>query len=135
MFKSVRVFRVKPGQELLAEITGHCREHGISSGVVLGIIGSVTSARLNFLVGLPGRYDSIAYEGPLEIVSAQGSVALCGDDLIVHVHLQLSSQGTCTGGHLAEATVFSTAEVVVGELDCQLRRSPDSYTGLKELAD
>jgi predicted DNA-binding protein with PD1-like motif len=135
LFKRVHVFRVKPGQELLAGIMCHCREHGISSGVVLGIIGSVTSARLNFLVELPGRYDSVAYEGPLEIVSAQGSVALCGDELIVHVHIQLSSQQTCVGGHLAEAAVFSTAEVVIGELDYQLRREPDGYTGLKELAD
>jgi predicted DNA-binding protein with PD1-like motif len=29
--------------------------------------------------------------------------------------------------------VFSTAEVVIGELDQQLRRETDSYTGLNEL--
>lgn len=133
MFRKVHVFRVKPGQELLGEITSYCHVHGVSSGVVLGIIGSVSSARLNFLVELPGKYESAGYAGPLEVVCAQGSVALEADNLVIHIHIQLSSQDICCGGHLAEATVFSTAEVAIGELDYQLRRKPDTYTGLKEL--
>ena len=135
MFKKVHVFRVKPGQELLGEITRYCREHNISSGVVIGIIGSVESARLNFLMELPGKYESVDYSGPLEIVCAQGSVAQQSDRPIIHIHIQLSRQDICRGGHLAEATVFSTAEVVIGELDQQLRRRSDSYTGLNELVD
>ena len=135
MFKKVHVFRVKPGQELLGEITRYCREHSISSGVVIGIIGSVERARLNFLMELPGKYESVDYSGPLEIVCAQGSVAVRNDSPIIHIHIQLSRQDICRGGHLAEATVFSTAEVVIGELDQRLRRQPDSYTGLNELVD
>ncbi len=135
MFKSVHVFRVKPGQELLGEISRFCGERGITSGVVVGIIGSVRRARLNFLIDLPGKYEGVDYDGPLEIVCAQGSVALKGDDTIVHVHIHLSDQELCRGGHLAEATIFSTAEVVIGELDTQLRREADSYTGLNELMD
>jgi hypothetical protein len=135
MFKKVHVFRVKPGQELLSTIARYCSEHGISSGVVIGIIGSLKSARLNFLMELPGKYDSVDYQGPLEIVSAQGSVALKDGNPIIHIHIQLSGQDICRGGHLAEAIVFSTAEVTIGELDYQLRRQPDSYTGLNELLD
>jgi len=131
----VHVFRVKPKQELLSEIAHYCREYGISSGVVIGIIGSVESAQLNFLTGLPGKYDNVDYSGPLEIVCAQGSVALKNDDPVIHIHIQLSGQDICRGGHLAEATVFSTAEVAIAELDYQLRRQFDSYTGLNELLD
>jgi len=133
LFKKVHVFRVKPEQELLGEIARYCREHNISSGVIIGIIGSVKSARLNFLMQLPGKYDSVDYAGPLEIVCAQGSVAVKDDSPVLHIHIQLSGQDTCRGGHLAEATVFSTAEVTIGELDYQLQRQPDSYTGLNEL--
>ena len=133
MFNRVHVFRVKPKQELVSAITGYCVQHDITSGVVIGMIGSVESARLNFLRELPGKYEAVDYEGPLEIVCAQGSVALKGSDLITHVHVQLSSPNECRGGHLAEAVVFSTAEVVIGELDYQLIRYADSYTGLNEL--
>ena len=135
MFKKVHVFRVKPGQELLGNIARYCREHTILSGVIIGIIGSVERARLNFLMELPGKYEGVDYPGPLEIICAQGSVALKDDNPIIHIHVQLSGQDICQGGHLVEATVFSTAEVAIGELDYQLRRQLDSYTGLNELID
>ena len=134
MFKRVHVFRVQPGQELLGSIAQYCHEQAISSGVIIGIIGSVEKARLNFLMKLPAKYEGVDYSGPLEIVCAQGSVALKDDSPIVHIHIQLSREDICRGGHLAEATVFSTAEVTIGELDYQLRRQLDSYTGLNELA-
>ena len=135
MFKNIHVFRVKPKQELLTEIARYCQEHSITSGVIIGTIGSVEKARLNFLVELPGKYEPVDYPGPLEIVCAQGSIALKDNNLVIHVHIQLSGQKTCCGGHLAEATIFSTAEVIIGELDYQLRRQIDSYTGLAELSE
>lgn len=133
MFKKVHVFRVKPKQELASEISRYCHQNGISSGVVIGIIGSVENARLNFLKELPGKFVTEAYQGPLEIIGGQGSVALKDTELIIHVHLQLSDSDKALGGHLVEARIFSTAEVVIGELDYQLHRHADHYTGLNEL--
>jgi len=133
LFKKIHVFRIKPEQELVSEMTSYCRRNGISSGVVIGIIGSVESARLNFLRELPGKYETEEYKGPLEIVCAQGSVAVKDAELIIHVHMQLSGHDGCRGGHLVEAKVFSTAEVVIAELDYQLYRRTDHYTGLNEL--
>ncbi len=133
MFKKIHVFRVKPGQELLTEIARYCNDHGLHSGLVLGIIGSVKKARLNFLMELPGQYDSVEYTGPLEIVCAQGSIALKKNEPIIHIHILLSVKDLCRGGHLAAAEVFSTAEVSIGEIDYQLRRQYDNYTGLNEL--
>lgn len=135
LFEKVSVFRIEPGQELHGSIVGYCREHAITSGIIIGIIGSVERARLNFLVELPGGYESVEYPGPLEIVCAQGSVAMKDDSPIIHIHIQLSGQDLCHGGHLAEATVFSTAEVAIAELNYQLRRQADSYTGLNELIE
>jgi predicted DNA-binding protein with PD1-like motif len=135
LFKKIHIFRVKPGQELLNEIARYCHEHELFSGVIIGIIGSVENAKLNFLKSLPGKYDSVDYRGPLEIVCAQGSIALKDDTSIIHIHIQLSGHNICSGGHLAQATVFSTAEVTIGALDYQLRRQTDSYTGLNELLD
>lgn len=134
MFKRICVFRIKPDQELAQAIAGYCRDHAIRSGVVIGLIGSLRSARLSYLKALPGYYETEAYDGPMEIVAAQGSVALKGENPVIHIHIQLSTQQGCFGGHLTEAVVFSTAEVVIGELDYQLHRYADDYTGLNELA-
>ena len=135
MFKKIHVFRIKPGQEIIGEIDNYCRRHKITSGVIIGLIGSVTSAQLNFLKSLPGKFETEEYQGPLEITSGQGSVALKDNDLIIHIHLQLSGQKLSRGGHLVCGIVFSTAEVVIGELDSQLLRYKDEKTGLNELKD
>ena len=102
---------------------------------MIGIIGSLSNAKLNYLMELPGKYQSIDYQGPLEIVCAQGSIALKDNNPLIHIHIQLSSQDACYGGHLFAATVFSTAEVTIGELNYQLLRQLDSYTGLNELIE
>ena len=122
-----------PGQELLSAITAYCQKNNITSGVIIGIIGSVTKVKLNFLLKLPGDYKTVEYTGPLEIVCAQGTVAKKDDNLILHIHMQLSSQEMSRGGHVAEAMIFSTAEVTIGEIDFQLNRALDQYTGLNEL--
>ncbi len=133
LFRKIHVFRVKPEQELLGEITRYCKEHNITSGIITGIIGSAKSATLDFLVDLPGKYECVEYTGPMEIVCAQGSVALKNETIIIHIHIHLSKQDAGWGGHLTEAIIFSTAEVSIGELDYQLWRQQDSYTGLNEL--
>ena len=133
MFKKIHVFRVMPGQELLSAIMAYCQKNNITSGVIIGIIGSVTKVKLNFLLKLPGDYKTVEYTGPLEIVCAQGTVAKKDDNLLLHIHMQLSSQEMSRGGHVAEAAIFSTAEVTIGEIDFQLNRALDRYTGLNEL--
>jgi predicted DNA-binding protein with PD1-like motif len=45
----------------------------------------------------------------------------------------VSDENRAIGGHMIEANVFSTAEVVIQELDKQIERKLDNYTGLKEL--
>jgi len=135
VFKKIHVFRIKPGQELLKGIMHYCDRACISSGIILGIIGSLENATLNFLEALPGKYSSVDFNGPLEIVSAQGSIAVKDDMPVCHIHIQLSTKDTCCGGHLARAKVFSTSEVTIGELDYQLKRQLDNFTGLNELVD
>jgi predicted DNA-binding protein with PD1-like motif len=135
LFKKVHMFRVKPKQELFAAIGRYCRDHEIRSGIIIGIVGSAEKAHISFLEELPAKYATIELTGPLEIVAAQGSVALKDGETWVHIHIQLSNRDACWGGHLVDATVFSSAEVTIGELDYQLRRQLDTYTGNNELLE
>ena len=72
-------------------------------------------------------------DGPSEIASGMGTVALKDGKIILHIHIVVSDENRAVGGHLAGATVFSTAEVVIAELDEQLERYKDDFTGLNEL--
>ena len=133
--KNTHIFRVMPGRDLLSDISQYCDSHNITSAVVFGIIGSLEKARINYVVKLPAQFESIEYLGPMEIVSAQGTVAVKSNERIYHIHMQIANKEMSTGGHLAQATVFSTAEVCLGELEYQLNRRSDDYTGLNELTE
>jgi len=127
------VLRVKPDEELVHSISQYCESNRITSGVITGIIGSLQSVKLGFLKKLPGSYITKKFHGPLEIVSAQGSIATYRNEFALHIHILLSDENHSIGGYLTEAHVFSTAEVVVAELNQQITRRFDDYTGLKEL--
>jgi len=129
----IYVFRVKPNKELVYSISQYCKSNRITSGVVISIIGSLQSVKLGFLKELPGKYITKDFQGPLEIVSAQGTVATYQNEFALHIHILVSDENHATGGHLNEAKVFSTAEVVIAQLDQQIPRRFDDYTGLKEL--
>lgn len=127
------VFRVKPEKELVHSIKQYCKSNRITSAVITGIIGSLKSAKLGFLKELPGKYITMDFQGPLEIVCAQGTIAACQDESVLHIHILVSDENRAVGGHLTKACVFSTAEVVINEVDKPLKRKIDDYTGLKEL--
>jgi|WetSurMetagenome_2_1015567.scaffolds.fasta_scaffold756890_1 uncharacterized protein len=127
------VFRVKPEKELVDSIQQYCKSNGITSAVITGIIGSLKSVRLGFLKELPGKFINRDFQGPLEIVCAQGTVATCQDEPVLHIHILVSDENRAIGGHLTEARVFSTAEIVITTVNEPLKRKLDDYTGLKEL--
>ncbi len=131
----IHVFRVRPDEELVRSITQYCESKHITSAVVTGIIGSLRSVKLGFLKDLPGKYKTEDFQGPVEIVCAQGTVAIYQGEFALHIHILVSDENRAVGGHLTSARVFSTAEVALAELDRQIKRRFDDYTGLKELEE
>ena len=69
--------------------------------------------------------------GPLEIVSAEGTISSNG----VHVHIAVSDdEGAVYGGHLMEGCkVHTTAEICIMETEMVFKRIFDPETGYKEL--
>ncbi len=70
-------------------------------------------------------------KGPFEIVSLVGTLSQDG----CHTHISLGdSKGKTISGHLKEATVLTTAEIVLGLTEkLQFSREFDKETGWKEL--
>jgi len=67
----------------------------------------------------------------VEVVSLIGDVALDKDEPKVHAHVVVGkSDGTAYGGHLLEAYVRPTLEVVLVESPVHLRRRVDQDAGL-----
>lgn len=100
----------------------------IPAGHIATCVGSLNRASLR----LSDQSESRTWEKKFEIVSLVGTVGSGG----VHLHISLSDgSGTTIGGHLVDGcVVYTTAEIVIVELDgLRFDREEDGRTGFKEL--
>ena len=121
-------FRLKPGEDLKKEIEAFVQANHIHAGWIMTCVGSLTQAHLRF-ANQPAETKET---GHFEIASLVGTVSINGS----HLHMSVSdSRGKTIGGHLLdENTIYTTAEIVIGE-GAQLifTREKDRSTPWEEL--
>ena len=93
---------VKPGEEVIETVTARLREHGITSGAMVSIIGAVESACISNMPEDDATSDVLSeYKQPMEM-SGNGEVK----DGIPHIHAVFGTHGDATlSGHLHWARV------------------------------
>jgi hypothetical protein len=71
---------------------------------------------------------------PVELLSLQGNFGERDGEIVVHAHVVAGKEGgAAVGGHLMEATVHNTAELLIAELpSVAMERRPEG-TGLMGL--
>lgn len=119
------------GDEFVEGLTGFARERGLdaASFTAIGAFGTATLGYFDIEIK---EYEKIPVHEQVEVLSLVGDIALdeAGEPL-VHAHAVLGRRdGTTRGGHLLEARVRPTLEVVLTESPEHLRRSTDRETGL-----
>lgn len=104
----------EPGEEVMKGLLGFVREKGLAAGH-LTAIGAVSGAVLGYFDRQAKDYKRIPQESQAEVLSLIGDVALKeGGEPGVHVHAVLGlPDGSTRGGHLIEARVWPTLEVVL----------------------
>lgn len=120
--------RLDPGVDLKNKLLEFCKTHKIQAGFVLSGIGSLKNLSLR----LANSKDLLQKNEKFEILSLQGSLT----ESAVHLHMSVAdSSGNCWGGHLMEGCeIFTTAEILVGELpDVVFAREMDPRSGYPEL--
>lgn len=120
--------RLRPGQDLKAELLRFAKARELRAGFVMTTVGSLRKVSLRFA----DQSEATTVEEKFEIVSLVGTLAADG----AHLHLSVSDKGGRTvGGHLTDGCIiYTTAEIVIGELtDLVFTRKPDAQTGYDEL--
>ena len=119
------------GEEVAEGLAAFAREQGLD-GSSFTAIGALMDVTLGFWNPGARDYERIPLHEQLEVVSLSGNVARAPDGSPrVHAHLVVSGRdGRAHGGHLLEAHVRPTLEVVVTELPRHLQRRTDQATGL-----
>ncbi|WP_274628066.1 PPC domain-containing DNA-binding protein [Arvimicrobium flavum] len=112
-----------PGEEAFGAIRAFATQEGID-GAQVTAIGAFSSAVVGFFEPARKEYRRIPVDQQAEVLSALGDIA-AGDDGApsLHLHVVLGlSDGSCRGGHLLEARVSPTLELIVTETPKGFRR-------------
>ena len=118
------------GDEAMAGLESFVREQHVTAARFTGI-GAFTDAKLGYFDRERKDYAEIPVPEQVEALSLLGDVAMEDDEPKVHAHVVLGrSDGTTVGGHLLEARVWPTLEVVLDESPAHLRKRSDPETGL-----
>lgn len=124
--------RISKGEDLAEAIKKRAQEGEIKAGMFIAI-GSLKEAVLGYYE--KGQYKSIQLDGPLEIASCTGNIAVDErGNVVIHAHLVVSNEnGEAFGGHLMkDSFVAATAELIIIEaIGVKLQRVLDEKTQLK----
>lgn len=116
--------------DVLEELLACARQHSLSAASFNGI-GAFRSVTLGFFDLDQRDYVRIPIEEQVEVLALAGNIAIADGEPKVHAHVVVGRRdGTAHGGHLLEARVRPTLELVLVEAPPHLRRTMDAATGL-----
>jgi predicted DNA-binding protein with PD1-like motif len=120
-----------PGEEVMGGLLTFAKDKAITAGHFTAI-GAVSAAVLGYFDRKTKAYKRIPQDGQTEVLSLIGDVAMTEKgEPGVHAHTVLGlPDGSVRGGHLIEATVWPTLEVVLTESPRHLLRTFRPELGL-----
>lgn len=123
------VKRLQPDKDVYTELKALVDEYKIQAAVILSLVGSLKEATLRYA----NQEKGTTIAGPLEIVSATGTLGISG----LHVHASVADKnGQTYGGHLLKGNlVYTTCEIVLHDFsnEWKFERVLDVTTGYPEL--
>lgn len=129
-FENTIIARIDQGEEILAKV----KEIALKENVKLATIQALGAVN-KFTVGVykikEKEYKANHFEGEFEIVSLTGTINTMNQAYYCHLHMSAGNEkGEVFGGHLNEAFVSATCEMVISIIDGCVDRYKDEKTGL-----
>ncbi|HEU5116720.1 MAG TPA: PPC domain-containing DNA-binding protein [Isosphaeraceae bacterium] len=118
------------GDEVVSPLLDFARQHRIHAAQI-SAIGAFEKVTLGYFEWERKDYKKIPVHEQVEVLSLLGDIAEKDGEPKLHAHVVVGrSTGATLGGHLVEATVRPTLEVILTESPAHLRKSVDPETGL-----
>ena len=116
--------------EVIAGLTSFAKQQGLGASHFTAI-GAFSDLTLGYFNRDKKDYDKIPVNEQVEALSVMGDIALNKGEPKIHAHVVVGKRdGSTLGGHLVQAHVWPTLEVVLTESPRHLRRKTDQETGL-----
>lgn len=118
------------GDEVVSGLLEFARERRLG-GSHFTAIGAFSSVTLGYFEWERKRYKHIDVDEQVEVLALIGDIALEDGEPQLHAHVVIGkADGSAHGGHLLEAHVRPTLEVIISESPTHLQRTYDAETGL-----
>ena len=118
------------GDDVVPCLLAFARDNGLAASHFTAI-GAFRDVVLGYFEWESKTYRRIPVDEQVEVVSLIGDIALKGNEPALHAHVVIGrADGAAMGGHLLEARVRPTLEVVITESPGYLCRRHDAETGL-----
>ena len=112
-FGDTYIVRMDPGEEILKELKVFAEKEEVKLASVTAL-GAVKDFTVGVFDTNAKVYKSNRFQGVDEIVSLVGSINTMNDAFYCHLHMCAADQeGHAFGGHLNEAVISATCEMVV----------------------
>ena len=112
-FGDTYIVRMDPGEEILTQLKVFAEQEGVKLASVTAL-GAVKDFTVGVFDTGAKVYKSNRFQGVYEIVSLVGTINTMDDAFYCHVHMcAADQQGRAFGGHLNEAVISATCELVV----------------------
>jgi len=118
------------GDEVVSTLVDFAREHNLLASRFTAI-GAFREATLGYFDWQRKQYEKIPVREQVEVLSLVGDIASKDGEPQVHAHVVLGKRdGSAHGGHLMEAHVRPTLEVMLVQSPAHLKRVFDPESGL-----
>ena len=118
------------GDEFISGLQGFAEQQAFAVSH-FSAIGAFSHAVVGFFDRRKLNYIKTPIKEQVEVLSLTGNITLSDQGYKVHAHVVLGkSDASAIGGHILEAHVWPTLEVIVEESPKHLRRQIDPETGL-----
>ena len=112
-FGDTYIVRMDPGEEILTQLKVFAEQEGVKLAFVTAL-GAVKDFTVGVFDTGAKVYKSNRFQGVYEIVSLVGTINTMNDAFYCHLHMCAADQeGHAFGGHLNEAVISATCELVV----------------------
>lgn len=124
------IARLDKGEEILTQLEIISKKEGIKLAEV-SALGATNDITVGVLHTAEKKYYPNHFTGDMEIVSLTGTVSTMNGEYYAHLHMSAGNgEGHVVGGHLNQAIISATCEMVISIIDGEVDRAFNEEVGL-----
>lgn len=128
--KNYYIVRIDKNEEIIESLKKICDQNKIRLGTITGV-GAIQEAIIGLFDPVFKKYYTKELKGAFEITSLTGNISSLQDECFVQLYINVSDiEYQNYGGHLDQAIVSTSCEIVITEIPGKIDRKFDEECGL-----